>query len=151
MLKYLRIAVTVLSLTACVLLVALWVRSYWRTDYAWGWVATNHTFHLISREGRWCFAVDQDDETDFDKPIGIRFGYIFLPPVIEPTGRLGFGGSWFDVRHWSLIAPHWFLVLFFAAATATHWLPWYNRFSLRTLLIATTMVAVGMGAIVLLN
>ena len=29
MLKYLRIAVTALSLTACVLLIALWVRSYW--------------------------------------------------------------------------------------------------------------------------
>jgi hypothetical protein len=32
MLKYLRIAVTALSLTACVLLVALWVRSYWWVD-----------------------------------------------------------------------------------------------------------------------
>jgi hypothetical protein len=32
MLKYLRIAVTALGLTACVLLVALWVRSYWWVD-----------------------------------------------------------------------------------------------------------------------
>jgi hypothetical protein len=32
MLKYLRIAVTALSLTACVLLIALWVRSYWLRD-----------------------------------------------------------------------------------------------------------------------
>ena len=32
MLKYLRIAVTALSLTGCVLLVALWVRSYSRFD-----------------------------------------------------------------------------------------------------------------------
>ena len=30
--QYLRIAVTVLSLTACVLLVALWVRSYWQLE-----------------------------------------------------------------------------------------------------------------------
>ena len=30
--RYLRIAVTTLSLTACVLLVALWVRSYWWCD-----------------------------------------------------------------------------------------------------------------------
>ena len=34
MLKYLRIAVTVLSLTACVLLIGFWVRSYWRCDVA---------------------------------------------------------------------------------------------------------------------
>ena len=32
MLKYLRIALTALSLTACVLLIALWVRSYWWAD-----------------------------------------------------------------------------------------------------------------------
>src|SRR5687768_3812851 len=32
MLKYLRIAVTALCLTACVLLIALWVRSYWYED-----------------------------------------------------------------------------------------------------------------------
>jgi hypothetical protein len=32
MLKYLRIAVTAVSLTVCVLLVALWVRSYWICD-----------------------------------------------------------------------------------------------------------------------
>src|SRR5688500_9247981 len=32
MLKYLRIAVTALSLTACVMLIALWVRSYSRTE-----------------------------------------------------------------------------------------------------------------------
>ena len=32
MLKYLRIAVTALSLTACVLLIAMWVRSYLRLD-----------------------------------------------------------------------------------------------------------------------
>jgi hypothetical protein len=32
LLKYLRIAVTALSLTACVLLIALWMRSFWVTD-----------------------------------------------------------------------------------------------------------------------
>jgi hypothetical protein len=39
MLKYLRIAVTALCLTACVLLVALWVRSYWRIE--------SGTLHLV--------------------------------------------------------------------------------------------------------
>jgi hypothetical protein len=33
MLKYLRIAVTALSLTVCVLLIALWVRSYQPMDW----------------------------------------------------------------------------------------------------------------------
>jgi branched-subunit amino acid ABC-type transport system permease component len=45
--------------------------------------------------------------------------------------------------------PHWFIAGFFAAFAATTWvrqLRW--RFSLRTLLIATTLVAVVLGAIV---
>src|SRR5687768_9308817 len=34
--RRLRIAVTAFSLTACVLLIALWVRSYWRYDWFGG-------------------------------------------------------------------------------------------------------------------
>jgi hypothetical protein len=37
MLHYLRIAVTALSLTACVVLVVLWVRSYWWIDTVAEW------------------------------------------------------------------------------------------------------------------
>jgi hypothetical protein len=43
--------------------------------------------------------------------------------------------------------PHWFLVVLTAAFTVIRWMKW--RFSLRTLLIATTLVAVALGAIVL--
>jgi hypothetical protein len=44
------------------------------------------------------------------------------------------------------MAPVWFASLLAIAAGATPWLRW--RFSLRTLLIATTLVAVGLGLIV---
>jgi hypothetical protein len=50
--------------------------------------------------------------------------------------------------YWSrqLVLPHWFLITAFTAIAAAPWLRW--RFSLRTLLIVTTLVAVGLGLIV---
>lgn len=41
---------------------------------------------------------------------------------------------------------HWFPVMIFATAAALPWLPW--RFSLRTLLIATTLLALVVGLVV---
>jgi hypothetical protein len=50
---------------------------------------------------------------------------------------------WFKPNHISVEFPNWFLALFlFALAMAPLLVP---RFSLRTLLIATTLVAVGLG------
>ena len=42
--------------------------------------------------------------------------------------------------------PHWTAVLLYACLSFVPWLPF--RFSLRTLLIATTLIAVGLGAVV---
>jgi hypothetical protein len=46
----------------------------------------------------------------------------------------------------AVVVPHWFGILPLAGLTALPWLPW--RFSLRTLLIATTLVAILLGLIV---
>jgi hypothetical protein len=47
----------------------------------------------------------------------------------------------------SLIVPHWIPVSVTALFSVAPWIPCPKRFSLRTLLIATTLVAVGLGAI----
>jgi hypothetical protein len=41
--------------------------------------------------------------------------------------------------------PYWFLVAITAMPGVLFWLPWSRRFSLRTLLIATTLVAIALG------
>jgi hypothetical protein len=52
----------------------------------------------------------------------------------------------FYISHSALDVPHWFLVLATIGLSA---LPWLRlRFSLRTLLIATTLVAVVLGLVV---
>jgi len=50
-----------------------------------------------------------------------------------------------------LILPHWFLVFMFAAIAVAPWIRWSNRFSLRTLLIATTLIAVALGIMAMSN
>ena len=46
------------------------------------------------------------------------------------------------------VAPFWLTIILFAALAAAPWIPWSRRFSLRTLLIAMTLVAVGLGLFV---
>ena len=65
---------------------------------------------------------------------------------------LGFESSWLSAQdQWNVfnVVPYWFLI--FACSVAVV-LPWLNKlfrqFSLRALLIATTLVAVGLGLIV---
>ena len=47
-----------------------------------------------------------------------------------------------------LIIPYWLPCLAAATIALLPWLKWSKRFSLRTLLIATTLVAVALGLIV---
>ena len=44
--------------------------------------------------------------------------------------------------------PHWFLTTIFAIAATAPWIRWSKRFSLRTLLLLTTLVAVVLGLVV---
>jgi hypothetical protein len=45
-------------------------------------------------------------------------------------------------------APQWFLMLFTVLLASSPWIQWFRQFSLRALLIATTLVAVMLGAVV---
>jgi hypothetical protein len=135
MLKYLRLAVTALSLTACVLLVALWVRSYSR-EVVVGYVDShNRGWHFVSWRGGAMFSTA---EYDFSKP-GAWRKYVSWEP-----GILGFGG-FRTARSFSLRLPYWFPVLLCAGLSAAPWIKW--RFSIRALLVATAVVAVGLGII----
>ena len=124
MLKYLRIAVTALSLTACVLLIALWVRSYWYWESLNWYFSTTKYINVSSDAGQLSLGVG-------DLP-GVMPGYWRGKPGVYVGGQF--------------VMPHLLLLLGTAVLSALPWLPW--RFSLRTLLIATTLVAVVLGIIV---
>jgi hypothetical protein len=65
-----------------------------------------------------------------------RFGLRTLSPANFELIAIGGG----------IALPYWLLVITFAATTTLPWLRW--RFSLRTLLIATTLVAIVLGLVV---
>jgi hypothetical protein len=143
-LRCLRIAVTALGLTACVLLIVLWVRSRNRMDYLRGDILKHHRINAVSQPGQ------------------IIMADTVLPPGVRPLPLQVGGGSTANIpglRSWQfnvitdpaaapgvfVSVPHWFPVVVAAALAALPWLP--GCFSLRTLLIATTLVAVGLGLI----
>jgi hypothetical protein len=139
--RFLRIAVTALSLTVCVLLIALWVRSYRGLDEIGGSINTIGVINVASQDGHVLFLRMKD--VTHKVPWFLETGsksFIMSATIAKQSWGLEQG---------TLIVPHWFLVLLSAALAACPWIP--RRFSLRTLQIATTLVAVGLGIIVLLS
>jgi hypothetical protein len=150
--RKLRIAWSVGCGVLCLLLVVLWLRSYWRVDKVWRPTATNNGWmiwmfngRVLSRGGlgfggknelQWSLSRPADEAPgDRSKPV---FGFSFGP------------------RYYSM--PIWFMALISGLLTTAPSLntlakriPWPRRFSLRTLLIATTLIAIILGIIAVSN
>jgi hypothetical protein len=73
-------------------------------------------------------------------------GHSYPRHVLSQDDSYGFMGFYHE-RYTSCV-PVWFLALLSVALAALPWVYWSKRFRLRTLLIATTLVAVGLGLIV---
>jgi hypothetical protein len=168
MLKTLRIAITALSLTACVLLIALWVRSYFFRDFALVDFSTARWIHLISMHGRLSCAVANvpGTFTAGAAPIlvpGVDYHLWqkrftegnesseipreFRPPIFD---SLFFDWNTYD-DGMEIVIPYWFFAFVFAALAVAPWITFSRRFSLCTLLVATTLVAVALGLLITLN
>jgi hypothetical protein len=144
-LLYLRIAVTTLSLTACVLLVALWMRSYTWCDIFCLRIDGTHDQRLQSLDGKLTY--DGRGPLAIDK----RFRWIVhpvekfrVPAEFATKPILGF--QWSRGGDPRPMIPHWFPTVVFATLAVLPWLHW-RRFSLRTLLILMTVAAILMGAV----
>ncbi len=142
-LRYLRIAFSATYLIACVLLIVLWIRSYWQHDETTIRLDRSSEWHGIAR-----FIVDSEKgwftiHFVAKNPMPLSF-------VIPQVSILGF--RW---GHWQsyvlyLISPYWLPTTVALIFAALPWIRWSKRFSLRTMLIVTTLVAVVLGLIVYL-
>jgi hypothetical protein len=138
--RKLRIAWSVFCSIAGVLLIVLWVRSYWKCD-----------------------VIYRINPSKAQTTIGSNCGTLYVTTDIRPM-RFGnaTGQDWIiktllelppDRQHLVLWlhtteefqagVSHWFIIMPAGALAAAPWIRW--RFSLRTLLIATTLVAVVLG------
>jgi hypothetical protein len=86
--------------------------------------------------------------TDFLKLESFDAESGYAKSVIQDTA---WGFYILGMHDWYVLVPHWFLALLTATISATPWIRWSRRFSLRTLLIATTFLAVVLGLIVALR
>jgi len=148
--RKLRIAWSVGWGLFCMLLVVLWVRSYWWRDYAHCPLHGDSKFFVKSVSGRLSVAARN---LDVD-PFGLS-----LPPDwrIESTSREHiplyltyppqFAAGW-DAYGASVTFPHWLAVFVSGGFAAVAWLHLPMQFSLRTLLIVTTLLAMGLGVVV---
>jgi hypothetical protein len=142
--RKLRIAWSVVWGLAAVQLIVLWVRSCrWCDIVVWGTSAQSYG-HINSCAGgltRGSFRLESRGGTHHSrssfKVVGLEFEWLGMEGY-ETATRLD--PDLVSVPYWALIA------VCIAIGTAS-WLP-IDRFSLRTLLIATTLVAVVLGVIV---
>ena len=149
-LRYFRITWTVFCVIACVLLIALWVRSYEHYEQI-----TNSRGECIveSWRGRlWIFSGplrSLGNGLHTFSLSGSEYEDISQRLKMRPLDTFGFNAQ---VTPIGICFPHWFassVLLAFAALPWIRHLKW--RFSLQTLLIATTLVAVVLGLIVWLS
>jgi hypothetical protein len=138
--RKLRIGSTAACGIVCLLLVALWARSYWRLE-----ILERRTglqaVQVSSVKGRIAIA-NLDPRTTIGKSyLNVEAGDA---ADWRKRGHLGFA-YYADGLVTAFIAPHWLPALLFAAIAIVPWISQSWRFSLRALLIAMTLIAVGLG------
>ncbi len=149
--RKLRIAWSVFWGWAAVLLIVLWMRSYWRIQHII-WNGETKAFDVSFDRGQLGFEAVNDRVM---LPLGWSHGTFPIwdedsDSDTDDTSKtiLGFGLETDDISLDAYI-PFWFPVLI-CAAIAIIPPPLFKRFSLHTLLIATTITAVVLGLAVYL-
>src|SRR3954454_5337951 len=159
--RKLRIAWSVFWGLACVLLIVLWVRSYWYWDQLYTPICTA-AYNSPSWEGK-VITIESDSgalsatyaiggdpwywhishKLDETRATIAPYNYAIMQPPETHRSFVGFAVYREFGLNPTIRIPIWFTVLTTSAIGCISWLPWWSkRFSLRTLLIATTLVAV---------
>ena len=126
----------------CVLLIVVWVRSYWWYDIR-GYYSTFGSLSLESQHGK----------VEVYSAIGRALGGGFAGGTVYDKDskngprleRWGFSHSLLQPFDCYIAMPHWLPALLLAISAAAPWIRWKRQYSLRTLLIAMTLVAVVLG------
>jgi len=125
----------------CVLLIGLWVRSYW----SWSILEyTNSQHQVVGVAWNWGRVSFGTSAQALARTAGPGWEYEtqdFFPQFHHPE-HLGFEFEK-SPGHWAVVAPFWFVVPAIATVAA---LPWAKRrFSLRTVLIAMKLIGALLG------
>jgi hypothetical protein len=129
---------------ACVLLIVLWVRSYHWVEVVVMPAFANCSIELGNTRGTFGIGITTAQPPQFIQQHADELTQ--SGDARDPREPSPIWGKFVSTAEESILfVPAWFLVSLVAATTALPWRPWRWRFSLRTLLIATTLVAVVLG------
>ncbi len=153
-LRLLRIAFSVVCGIACLLLIGLWLRSLNRIDRIQLRYQAPKAIDISTLPGQVLVAMI------VEQPIVIPAtqsysSYKIWPPwfrtmrLINSDGTTWNFGVWTQPNYAGVHIPIWFLILLSIAFAVGAWAP--LRFSLRTLLIATALIAVVLGIVAVAN
>ena len=153
----LRIAWSVGWGLLCLLLIVLWVRSYWWNDFASHRLAARDFLVQIRRGelGIWCEPASVAPYASQLKvgenrvKSGDNTYWVLASTDIVPAYRYFVFHYRSTVQGTAIWIPFWTMTVPLAIAALLPWLPW--RFSLRTLLIGMTIVAVCLGLAVMMS
>jgi hypothetical protein len=149
--RKLRIAFSAVCGVVCLLLIALWVRSYWWYDIFNVQLAESRPLRIYSQSGLFYIGTAHDLGSDRHKPGDWSFHH---SQIERDRNELW---TWFRFRCqliWNdffIFVPHWALVLTSGAFAAIAYFKSNCRFSLRSFLLATTLVALILGIIIVLT
>jgi hypothetical protein len=142
--RKLRIAWSVVCSIACVLLIVLWVRSYWIVDLIQKGTGSKSVNVYIEPGTIGVGILAELNPNSWTRSSMTADRYHVVVGTHPPRSSRVWGYSHFATN--ALFLPFWFLVLLASTLVTVPWLRW--RFTLRILLIATTLVAVVLGLIV---
>jgi len=144
--KKLRIAWSVAWGVVAVLLVVLWVRSYRLHEIGSWQVSKNRSVGVTSVLGRVLITSWNQPESAGSWRVHSEQVRSEHDRLLLPENAIGFGIIRFQANA-EVHIPYWLLVLLTATISASPWFRLAKRFSLRALLIATTLVAVVLGLV----
>jgi hypothetical protein len=140
MARKLRIAASVFFGLLTLALVALWIRSYWWVDWL---EAQRNGMYAAITSANGAIRIDRDS-VDVSSPFSRLSSVRLDDPTTHgwPNHTLKF--AW-NLPEALIVVPHWFVGTITVTIATWAATGWNGRFSLRTLLIATTLLAVVLG------
>jgi hypothetical protein len=150
-----RIAFSVACGIMCLLLIALWVRSYWWADTFSFPVTGKHVLGVGSAQGGMSLIKSEYVPGYYKSGWLLEKSSTAEPTIAKlyrPSNRPGFYGVFglgviVSAPFFVICLPYWFLVGATLALAVISWRRGFH-FSLRTLLIGMTLVAVLLGAVI---
>ena len=137
LLRYLRIAISSFFAVLCLLIIAWWVRSYSWSDGAFLRLTSSEYVQVSAGYGRMCIWFEHKQTLNYRFKHHSHRITTHTPPDADDRIPLFHVGYWPTMTR--VYAAHWVFVVLAGSFAVIPWCP--RRFSLRFLLISTTVIA----------